>query len=113
MTPCSTLRAVVNMNIGTIIAQTTMQYRHRALISYRAWDQSQVMKTIASVTPTCSPTQYQRAKRAPASSAMPIVMTMPKPTMPRNGFGKPSSAAWADFMTVPQETHGLMSQLVT
>ena len=71
------------------------------------------MKTKPSVTPICRPTQYQRRNRAPARIATAVVMGTAKATMPISGFGKPKTEACQCMNTLPQETHGLMSQLVT
>ena len=65
------------------------------------------------MTPICRPIQYQRPKRAPDRIAMAVVMTTAKATMPISGLGKPNSSDCQVPMTCPQDTQGLMSQLVT
>src|SRR5689334_17993220 len=112
MTPCATFLMVTKTKSGIMHAHTTMQNGHRIWMTYRAWDQSQTMKMNPSVTPVCSPIQYQRANLAPAKIAMAVVMITAKATIPMNMLGKPKTELCGVFMTLPQDTHGLRSQAV-
>lgn len=68
-TPARRFRAVVCTTRTVCTTQTSMQYRHRALISNVVWNHSHSTKTQPRVTPICTPHQYQAANRAPASTA--------------------------------------------
>ena len=68
-TPPRRLRVVVCTSRTVCITHTSMQYRHRALISKVVCHHSHSTKTQPRVTPICSPHQYQAANRAPASTA--------------------------------------------
>ena len=57
--------------------------------------------------------QNQRANRAPARRDTPTVISTEKATMPTYVFGNPNVMACQDCITRPQDSHGLMSQLVT
>lgn len=84
------------------------------MISYSAWYQNQMTRPNAAVMPSWKQIQNQRCSLvAPASSVKPMVTTTAKQTMPKNGLGNPKMPACSVFMTVPQEIHGLTSQLVT
>ena len=111
--PWARLRTVSRINSGTIIAHTTMQYRHKIWMTNSAWYHSQMMNSRPTVTPACKPPQYQSAKRARDSMAIAVVMTTAKATMPINGLGKPKSSDCQVPITFPQETRALMSQVVT
>src|SRR6478735_8279355 len=112
MTPAVMFRMVVHTKSGIMAAQTIMQNGHRMWMEYRAWDHSQTTNAKPSVTPACSPSQYQRAKVAPDSRAMPTVMVMAKATMPINMLGKPKRELCQVCMTWPQEIHGFTSHTV-
>jgi hypothetical protein len=70
---------------------------------------SHVTKSHPPNVPTAKRVQNQRAKRAPASSAIPSTTGTTKAATPMSGFGNPSSDPCGDSMTVAQEMNGLMS----
>src|SRR6478735_8473767 len=113
ITPWEMFRTLTQTNSGIITAQTIMQNGHRIWMAYRAWDQSQTTNAKPSVTPACSPSQYQRANRAPARIPMAVVMITAKATIPMNMLGKPNTELCGVCMTWPQEIHGFTSQTVT
>src|SRR5882757_2547971 len=76
---------VVYQKIGMVTTHTTMQYGHRAWMSYRLARISQCTNTTPKVTPTCMPMRNQVGGSNPASMTTPAVTTTANATRPSSG----------------------------
>src|SRR6187402_3665079 len=107
--PCS----VTTMNVGIITDQVTLHHGHSVPSTKTLWLISQPTRVMPPRVPIVNRIQYQRAKRAPASSATPTPITRVQQISPRIGFGKPNSDPCQEARFLPQVTSGLMLQSST
>jgi hypothetical protein len=71
---------------------------------------SQCTNPSPKIVPISRPRQNHLLKLAPASKAMPIVITTAKPAIPIKVLAKPNAEAWSELTMLPQLITGLRLQ---